>query len=134
LRISLLNLMHEDNSIDETSRIEARLEEHTEVSERCRKIRLVSKVAIAGGVSFGARYGARPIRIQSGRRHRIDCHGLGGIVSFGSNEMQILILAVRHNRGDRAPVHKNSHSNKYGEFEHEIEASEAQLLPPTPLR
>ena len=24
---------------------------------------------------FAARYGARPIRIQSGRRHRIDCRG-----------------------------------------------------------
>jgi hypothetical protein len=34
---------------------------------------------------FAALYGARPIRIQSGRRHRIVAMVLGGIVSFGSN-------------------------------------------------
>jgi hypothetical protein len=51
LRISILNLMDENNSIDEISRIEARLEELAEVSERCRKIILVSKVAIVGGVA-----------------------------------------------------------------------------------
>jgi hypothetical protein len=45
--------MDEDNPIDEISRIEARLEELAEASaERCRKIILVSKVTIAGGVSL----------------------------------------------------------------------------------
>jgi hypothetical protein len=85
LRISILNLMDEDNPIDEISRIEARLEELAEVSERCRKMILVSKVAIAGGVSlllvmvlglFGSNQVAAIGSIAA---------VLGGIVSFGSN-------------------------------------------------
>jgi hypothetical protein len=77
--------MDEDNPIDEISRIEARLEELAEVSERCRKIMLVSKVAIAGGVSlllvmvlglFGSNQVAAIGSIAM---------MLGGIVSFGSN-------------------------------------------------
>jgi hypothetical protein len=77
--------MDEDNPIDEISRIEARLEELAEVSERCRKIILVSKVAIAGGVSlllvmvlglFGSNQVASIGSIAM---------MLGGIVSFGSN-------------------------------------------------
>jgi len=77
--------MAEDNPIDEISRIEARLEELAEVSERCRKIILVSKAAIAGGVAlllvmilglFGSNQVAAVGSIAL---------VLGGIVSFGSN-------------------------------------------------
>src|SRR3979409_1038259 len=77
--------MDEDNPSDEISRIEARLEELAEVSERCRKIIRVSKVAIAGGVSlllvmvlglFGSNQVAAIGSIAV---------VLGGIVSVGSN-------------------------------------------------
>jgi hypothetical protein len=77
--------MAEDNPIDEISRIEARLEELAEVSERCRKIILVSKAAIAGGVAlllvmilglFGSNQVAAVGSIAL---------VLGGIVSFGLN-------------------------------------------------
>src|SRR5450432_142062 len=33
------------------------------------------------------------------------------------DEIKGLIVAVRHNRGDKAPIHKNSHSNRHGEFQ-----------------
>src|SRR5712671_2215105 len=77
--------MDEDNPIDEISRIEARLDELAEVSEQCRKIILVSKAAIAGGVAlllvtmlglFGSSQVAAIGSIAV---------VLGGIVSLGSN-------------------------------------------------
>ena len=80
-----MNVTDEDNRTDEISRIETQLEELAEVSERCRKIILISKVAIAGGVAlllfamlgfFGSNQVAAigPIAVV-----------LGGIVSLGSN-------------------------------------------------
>jgi hypothetical protein len=77
--------MHEDNPSDDISRIEAQLEELAEVSERCRKIILASKVAIAGGLAlllvmmlglFGPSQAAAIGSIAM---------VLGGIVSLGSN-------------------------------------------------
>jgi hypothetical protein len=79
------NSLDEDNPIDEISRIEAGLEELAEVSERCRKMILVSKVAIAGGIAlllvmmlglFGSSQVATIGSIAM---------ALGGIVSLGSN-------------------------------------------------
>ena len=75
----------EDNPIDEISRIEALIEELAGISERCRKIILVSKAAIAGGVAlllftmlglFGSNQAAAIGSIAV---------VLGGIVSVGSN-------------------------------------------------
>ena len=77
--------MDDDDPTDEIARIEARLEELAEISERCRKFILASKAAIAGGAAlllvpmlglFGA---SQTIAIGS------IAAVLGGIVSLGSN-------------------------------------------------
>jgi hypothetical protein len=80
-----LTLMDEDDPIDDISRIEARLDELAEVSERCRKIILVSKAAIAGGVALLlftmlGLFGSNQV-IAIGSIAVV----IGGIVSLGSN-------------------------------------------------
>ena len=80
-----MNLMTEDNPIDEISRIEARIEELAEVAERCRKIILASKAAIAGG---GALLLVTMLGLLgSNQAAAIGSIAvvLGGIVSLGSN-------------------------------------------------
>src|SRR4051812_40838533 len=77
--------MIDDDSTDEISEIEARIEELAESAERCRRIILGSKAAIAGGAAlllltlFGL--------FSSGQEAALASIALvlGGIVSWGSN-------------------------------------------------
>ena len=80
-----MTLTDEDDPIDEISRIEARLDELAEVSERCRKIIMVSKAAIAGGVAL-----LLVAMLGLFGSNQVTAIGsiavvLGGIVSLGSN-------------------------------------------------
>lgn len=77
--------MAEDDEIDEISALEARIEELAEVSERCRKIILASKAAIAGSV--GLLLVAMLGLFGSGQVAALGSIAmlLGGIVSLGSN-------------------------------------------------
>jgi hypothetical protein len=77
--------MDEDNPIDQISRIEARLDELAEVSERCRKIILASKAAIAGGIAM-----LLVTMLGLLGSNQVTAIGaiavvIGGIVSLGSN-------------------------------------------------
>ncbi len=80
-----MSLPRSHNPIDEISRIEARLDELAEVSERCRKIILVSKAAIAGGVAL-----LLVTMLGLFGSNQVTAIGsiavvIGGIVSLGSN-------------------------------------------------
>ena len=75
----------EDDETDEIATIEARIEELAEVSERCRKIILVSRAAIAGGVAL-----LLVMMLGLSGSGQVAAIGsiaavLGGIVSLGSN-------------------------------------------------
>ena len=101
-----MNLIDEDDSIDEISQIEARIEELAEVSERCRKIILVSKAAIAGG---GAWLLAMMLGLfGSGEVTALGSIALvlGGIVSLGSNvgTLQQTVAAMSEAEGLRSDL------------------------------
>jgi len=77
--------MDEDDRIDEISWIEARLDELGDIAERCRKIIMASKVAIAAGAGLLLSMmlgllGSSPV-VAIGAIAAV----LGGIVSLGSN-------------------------------------------------
>ena len=77
-------LMSEEEPSDDISRIEARLEQLAEVAERCRKIILASKIAIAAGVALPLLMMLglfEPSQLAIGAIAAV----LGGIVSLGSN-------------------------------------------------
>jgi hypothetical protein len=80
-----LNLMAEDDPTDEISEIEARIAELAETAERCRKIILASKAAIAGGAAL-----LLIMMLGLFGSSQVTALGsialvLGGIVSLGSN-------------------------------------------------
>jgi hypothetical protein len=123
----ILNPMDENSPSDEISRIEARLEELAEVSERCRKIIMVSKVAIAGGVAlllvtmlglFGFRQVAAIGSIAA---------VLGGIVSLGSNvgTLRHTLAAMSAAESQRSALISRLDLHVVGESE-----QPAEFLPP----
>ncbi len=75
----------DDDSSDDISAIEARIERLAETAERCRKFILASRIAIAGGVALllamvlGLLWGSAVTMLGS------IALVLGGIVSLGSN-------------------------------------------------
>jgi uncharacterized membrane protein len=96
--------MGEDDPIDEISRIEAQLDDLSEIAERCRKIILASKVAISAGagsllVMMLGLLGFSPV-IAIGAIAAV----LGGIVSLGSNvsTLQQTIAAMAAAEGRRS--------------------------------
>jgi hypothetical protein len=80
-----LNPTPEDDPTDDISLIEERLERLAEVAERCRKIILASKAAIAGG--FALLLATMLGLFGSGQAAALGSIAavLGGIVSLGSN-------------------------------------------------
>jgi hypothetical protein len=67
------------------SRLEARVDGLAEILERCRKIALVSKVAIAAGALAMAAMTLGPIRFDPMAMIAAMIAVIGGIVAYGSN-------------------------------------------------
>ena len=77
--------MDEDDPGDEIAQLEARIEQLAELAERCRKVILVSRAAIAGGVAL-----LLTMMLGLFGSSQVAAIGsiavvLGGIVSLGSN-------------------------------------------------
>jgi|SRR3984893_285249 hypothetical protein len=77
--------MTEDDPIDEISQVEARIEALAEIAERCRKIILASKAAIAGGVALLLIMMLGLVGSSQFTALGSIALVLGGIVSLGSN-------------------------------------------------
>jgi hypothetical protein len=91
---------------DQIARLEARLEELAEAMARCRKIKLVSRIAIAGGgiwmvaATIGV-IGFDPVALMAAIAAVI-----GGTVMYGSNTTtsQEIDAAIRDAEADRAEL------------------------------
>jgi hypothetical protein len=106
IRIPNLNLTAEDNANDEISRIEARIEELAEISERCRKIILVSKAAIGGGCALLLLMMLGLLGSNAAAALGSIAVVLGGIVSLGSNvsTLQQTMAAISAAEGLRSDL------------------------------
>jgi hypothetical protein len=77
--------MADDDLHDQISRLEAQIDELTEVIESCRKVILVSKVAIAAGGIWLLAFTFGAIRFDSMAMIGAISAVIGGTVVFGSN-------------------------------------------------
>jgi hypothetical protein len=77
--------MTDGNLHDQISQLEADIEDLTEVVERCRKVTLISKVAIAAGGIWLLAITLGAIRFDAVAMVASMALVIGGIVFFGSN-------------------------------------------------
>ena len=102
--LSGLGLGSEDEPADEMALIEARLEYLAEVAERCRKIILASKLAIAAGAGWLLANIFGLIGFNENIAIAAMSVVLGGIVSWGSN---VSTLRQTHEAIEDAERHRS---------------------------